>query len=178
MSSLRTSVFDASGQLWLENVTWQDAIWDILNGKAIAIQEYDEEVRTGRPEVTFRKPRWIIKLHAKMVRKMIKSYPPTLQNLYREYEGLCSYCGKETQLPRTWKKNTRTTATREHIWPRCRGWNNEWKNLTLACDRCNGLKWPNSPEEAKMPLLVKPRLPKISNGFITVTEAERYGLLA
>ncbi|WP_412540195.1 HNH endonuclease [Longispora sp. K20-0274] len=58
----------------------------------------------------------------------------------------CGYCGK-------------AASTIDHILPRSRGGQNHWENTVAACSACNGRKGDRTPSEARMPLLVTPRVP-------------------
>jgi 5-methylcytosine-specific restriction endonuclease McrA len=47
--------------------------------------------------------------------------------------------------------------TLDHIVPRSRGGTSTWENLAACCKLCNHRKGNQTPEEAGMPLLEKPR---------------------
>jgi 5-methylcytosine-specific restriction endonuclease McrA len=51
-----------------------------------------------------------------------------LENVWKRDCGICGYCGEHVMLD---------VATRDHIFPQCRGGADEWKNLILACQECN-----------------------------------------
>jgi hypothetical protein len=62
-----------------------------------------------------------------------------------ERQAMCAYCG--------------TTAGQivvDHILPQSRGGTDRWSNLVLACASCNARKGDRTPEEAGMPLQVRP----------------------
>lgn len=73
------------------------------------------------------------------------------RNLFTRDKHQCQYCGKTTQ---------RNELTIDHVMPRSRGGEDTWENLVAACMRCNVRKGNRTPEEAKMPLLSRPRVPK------------------
>jgi hypothetical protein len=52
-----------------------------------------------------------------------------------------------------------TQATVDHIMPRSRGGKNSWKNVVLACASCNAKKDNRTPQEAGMPLSIRPWSP-------------------
>jgi 5-methylcytosine-specific restriction endonuclease McrA len=60
----------------------------------------------------------------------------------------CQYCGE---------KDSAGNLTLDHVQPRSRDGIDSWENLVTACKPCNHLKANKTPEEAKMPLLRKPR---------------------
>jgi hypothetical protein len=72
--------------------------------------------------------------------------------LYERDGGKCAYCGQPVPPDE---------ATRDHVVPRCRGGQDTWENLVLACRRCNHVKADRTPEEAGMILRVKPHIPKV-----------------
>ena len=57
-------------------------------------------------------------------------------------------------------KCTADKLTIDHVIPRSRGGKNDWLNLVTACKKCNQKKGNKTPEEAGMPLLKKPIVPK------------------
>ena len=60
----------------------------------------------------------------------------------------CQYCGKRSK-----------SLTVDHVLPKFRSGQDTWENLVAACKNCNQLKGEKTPEEAKMPLLKKPKRP-------------------
>ena len=60
----------------------------------------------------------------------------------------CQYCGKESNA-----------LTVDHVIPKFRSGLDTWENLVAACKNCNQIKGEKTPEEAKMPLLKKPKRP-------------------
>lgn len=62
-------------------------------------------------------------------------------------EYSCQYCGRKGNL------------TIDHVIPKSRGGPESWENLVAACHPCNSKKGNRTPDEAKMPLLRKPRRP-------------------
>lgn len=65
---------------------------------------------------------------------------------------MCAFCSKKA-------------ATIDHVLPRSQGGKNTWKNTVAACSPCNNKKADRTPEQAKMPLLIKPRVPHWSDLF-------------
>lgn len=60
----------------------------------------------------------------------------------------CAYCG------------VTHANTVDHVLPRSKGGESSWLNLVAACRDCNNRKRNRTPEEAGMPLTVKPYAPK------------------
>lgn len=75
----------------------------------------------------------------------------TRKNIYEHYHNTCCYCGKH--------KSTKELNL-DHVLPKSRGGHTCWTNIVLACISCNTKKDNRTPEEAHMPLLVKPSRPK------------------
>lgn len=63
---------------------------------------------------------------------------------------LCAYCGE---------KFSRSHLTIDHVFPKSRGGELSFENTAAACLKCNNKKGNRTPDEAKMPLLVKPFVP-------------------
>jgi len=60
----------------------------------------------------------------------------------------CQYCGKHVAP---------ADLTLDHIHPRSRGGESSWDNLVACCKRCNHRKGNQTPEEAGMNLMQRPR---------------------
>lgn len=76
---------------------------------------------------------------------------PTKAAIYRRDGHTCQYCGSTRNL------------TIDHLVPRCRGGEDSWQNLCLACSACNSLKGHKSLEQSGLRLARRPRppLPKV-----------------
>jgi 5-methylcytosine-specific restriction endonuclease McrA len=88
----------------------------------------------------------VIRLH-RYVYLPYKGVMLSRQNIFRRDGGQCQYCGHSDDL------------TLDHVLPKSRGGRTSWDNLITACKRCNSKKGDLTPEEAKMPLKVKPYKP-------------------
>jgi 5-methylcytosine-specific restriction endonuclease McrA len=88
----------------------------------------------------------VIRLH-RYVYLPYKGVMLSRQNVFRRDAGNCQYCGRTEDL------------TLDHVIPKSRGGKTSWDNLTTACRKCNSRKGDLTPEEAKMPLKVKPYKP-------------------
>ncbi|HZO94198.1 MAG TPA: HNH endonuclease [Candidatus Baltobacteraceae bacterium] len=75
----------------------------------------------------------------------------TKKNVLLRDDYRCGYCAA---------KGTPATMTVDHIVPRSRGGRSSWQNLVACCSACNGRKRDRSPEEARMPLRIRPREPR------------------
>ena len=76
---------------------------------------------------------------------------PTKAAIYRRDNNTCQYCGSTRSL------------TIDHLVPKCKGGEDSWTNLTLACAICNTKKGSKTPEQVGLKLKRKPRppLPKV-----------------
>ncbi len=76
---------------------------------------------------------------------------PTKAAIYRRDNNTCQYCGSTRSL------------TIDHLVPKCKGGEDSWTNLTLACAVCNTRKGSKTPEQVGLKLKKKPRppLPKV-----------------
>ena len=72
------------------------------------------------------------------------------QSIFDRDKCTCQYCGKH--LPRA-------QLTIDHVVPQSRGGGDTWENLVLACLHCNVRKGNRTPDEANMPLLIRPYKP-------------------
>lgn len=72
----------------------------------------------------------------------------TRKNLYTRDRNICQYCG-DKHHPRD--------LTLDHIIPESRGGPWTWDNLVACCQGCNRKKADQTPEEAGMTLLHRPR---------------------
>jgi 5-methylcytosine-specific restriction endonuclease McrA len=88
----------------------------------------------------------VIRLH-RYVYLPYKGVMLSRQNVFRRDSGHCQYCGRTEDL------------TLDHVIPKSRGGKTSWDNLTTACRKCNSRKGDLTPDEAKMPLKVKPYKP-------------------
>jgi 5-methylcytosine-specific restriction endonuclease McrA len=74
----------------------------------------------------------------------------TKKNVLLRDEYRCAYCGAKGDR----------AMTVDHVLPSSRGGRSAWENLVACCAACNNRKRDRTPEEAGMPLRVKPREPR------------------
>jgi 5-methylcytosine-specific restriction endonuclease McrA len=72
----------------------------------------------------------------------------TRKNILMRDDYRCQYCGV---------LRSGAELTLDHILPRAQGGLSTWENLVAACGECNRRKGNQTPEEAGMPLLRRPR---------------------
>lgn len=130
----------------LSIMNWKEAIQNTLAGQVDVVHEHDVEVRS--PSVTMRLPA-VIALKTFVQRRKIPSL--TRYNLLTLRDrNACAYCGRSFPA---------TQLTFDHVIPRSQGGRHRWENVVAACTDCNGRKADRTPEQARMPLLWRPRLP-------------------
>jgi 5-methylcytosine-specific restriction endonuclease McrA len=75
----------------------------------------------------------------------------TRHNVFARDRHRCSYCGR--------KKPTEQLDL-DHVLPRSRGGPHEWTNVVTSCRPCNLKKADKLPDEAGMPLKIRPDKPR------------------
>ena len=73
------------------------------------------------------------------------------RNIFERDKNTCQYCAKQFK---------KTELTLDHVLPRSAGGRSTWENLVLACVPCNVKKGSRMPEDARMPLIRRPRKPR------------------
>lgn len=73
------------------------------------------------------------------------------RNVLKRDKHTCQYCGQQGRY-----------LTIDHVLPKSRGGQSNWKNVVAACEPCNKKKANKTPEEAGMRLLNKPYKPNLS----------------
>ncbi len=107
--------------------------------------------------IEVRCPGRVLLVPAQIIFSVDKAFVPRLPvpnkaGVYRRDRGVCAYCGKLVAFDE---------ASMDHIVPQCRSGPTSWLNLVNACRRCNEKKADRTPEQAGMPLLFKPTLPRV-----------------
>lgn len=75
------------------------------------------------------------------------------QNVFLRDENTCQYCHRHFE---------RKELNIDHVVPRSQGGKTHWENVVASCFKCNFKKGGNTPEQAGMKLLRKPRKPRWS----------------
>jgi 5-methylcytosine-specific restriction endonuclease McrA len=85
--------------------------------------------------------------YVKLPMSRIISCKPSRAMIYKRDNNTCQYCGATTRL------------TVDHVIPRCRGGQDTWENLVVACSTCNTKKGNTLLEQTGMKLSRQPRAP-------------------
>jgi 5-methylcytosine-specific restriction endonuclease McrA len=87
------------------------------------------------------------------------------RNIYARDGNRCQYCGKRFPT---------AELSLDHVMPRSRGGKSTWENIVCACLKCNVKKGGQTPDEAGMKLITKPRKPKRSPLIAAKIQDDRY----
>jgi len=134
-------------------MSWQNAIKLIWESRATVVKEDESGKMLHSPSFTMGMPRIIVVKNAWVKRRKM-SVPCSRRNIYMRDKGDCQYCGKHCSTQ---------DFQIEHVTPRCQGGTTIWNNVVVACQRCNKNKDGRTPEQAGMPLLRKPFVPKVDD---------------
>lgn len=85
--------------------------------------------------------------YVKVPLSKIISHKPSRAMIYKRDNHTCQYCGSTKRL------------TIDHVLPRCRGGQDTWENLVVACSTCNTKKGDKFLEQTGMKLVRNPRAP-------------------
>ena len=130
-------------------VGWQKAVTMVWKDRAMVMDEDSDKIlrspsfEMGMPTV-IRARNWVR-------RRRKTAVPFSRRNVAVRDNSECQYCGKLLHLPE---------YTLDHVVPRVQGGSSNWKNLVLACIRCNKHKSGSTPEQAGMRLRRMPFEPK------------------
>jgi 5-methylcytosine-specific restriction endonuclease McrA len=120
------------------------AVTMIYRGRAEVIEQDNILIRS----VSWSIPMPLVVRIGVYVRVPVKRVELTRKNVIKRDGHQCQYCGV---------KNTSMTV--DHVVPKAKGGGDSWENLVCACVRCNNTKGGNTPEQASMKLLRKPKRP-------------------
>ena len=121
---------------------WQTAVKAVFLERVDILASYDREVHS--PSLDMKIPSVIA------LRQFVKpnEFPAfTRFNVFLRDRFSCQYCGSPKHL------------TFDHVIPRRLGGRTTWENVATACAPCNLRKGGRTPEQARMPLLVRPIQP-------------------
>tara|TARA_B100001057_G_scaffold273048_1_gene273362 strand:- start:66 stop:605 length:540 start_codon:yes stop_codon:yes gene_type:complete len=108
------------------------------------LSNYEEKINS--PSVSLELPS-VIKIRT-YIKNNNMAVEISRKNILARDNYKCQYCGKQSM-----------SLTVDHVIPKFRNGQDTWENLVAACKNCNQLKGEKTPEEAKMPLIKKPKRP-------------------
>ena len=134
----------------VETIGWEDAFKKIFNGRAYAIEYYDDEiVRTPTDE--YLKPAVIVCVDFNKMPSCPAVYSKRL--ICQRDKWTCMYCSKKVGPE---------TFSIDHIIPRAQNGRSTFENTVCACKPCNSRKADRTPRQAGMRLLCVPKKPRIN----------------
>ena len=125
------------------NITsWRRAAVLMFKGKAESLEEDHKcKLRHGTMLPTVIRLRHFVKVP-------FQELAVTRRNVLQRDGHRCQYCGCKGEK-----------LSIDHIFPRSRGGEDKWENVTTACLSCNAMKGNRTPKEANMEILNSPYRP-------------------
>ncbi|MCB9696992.1 MAG: HNH endonuclease [Alphaproteobacteria bacterium] len=150
----------------LRVVTWQRAVVLLLEEKVSMVETYaDRAIRSA--SAVFPRPAVVVLRRYHGMRGRVRF---NRQNVLARDGYACQYCGVRPVRPSG--RPDLSELTLDHVVPRSRSAKGKvrtadgqvvgvtsWSNVVACCVPCNSKKAARTPEEAKMPLRVRPRVP-------------------
>lgn len=127
--------------------SWYDSLLLVIEGKAVAIEQYDTIVRSAHQQ--WRLPAVVMLRYQVSTKSRTKLFNvPTKKAVLIRDNFECQYCGC---------KLTMGSGTRDHVIPLSKGGPNTLTNVVAACKPCNGRKDNKTLDQSGMTLRSKPR---------------------
>lgn len=125
----------------LQRVSLRHAVKMVVRGVALI-----EEAVDGEFYGPFPKP-LVLRLISYVQMKWRQGQPKwSTRRLFARDKNQCAYC-------------LGPANTKDHIFPKSRGGEDTWMNTVASCFKCNVKKGNRTPDEANMPLKLKPFVP-------------------
>jgi 5-methylcytosine-specific restriction endonuclease McrA len=118
----------------------------VFAGKAEVVHANAGEIRSSR--LAIRLPSIVRMLY--YIRRRRPRVPLTKKNVLLRDDYRCAYCGVRGDR----------SMTVDHVIPKSRGGSSTFENLVASCSECNSRKRDRTPDEARMPLRIRPREPQ------------------
>lgn len=131
----------------------------LLNNKVDILETWDHKIHFGKGNIIEYPAVIRLRYHVRWIPRKIKF---NRNNVLKRDQLICQYCGNNFPMNKiTW----------DHLFPKSRGGQASWKNCVAACFPCNNKKGNRTPEEARMPLIRKPKAAvlTISDDYIFIT---------
>tara|TARA_Y100000592_G_C5463764_1_gene315498 strand:+ start:567 stop:1106 length:540 start_codon:yes stop_codon:yes gene_type:complete len=143
----------------LFKTNWKRAISAVLSGRAEVIEEHESLwIGTSSGKIPFPTVvRFVTGVLAAKLRSIKKGHKPSKKMLWKRDDGKCQYCGIKISIG---------NATIDHVIPRSRGGKETWKNLVIACSKCNSKKGSSLTHECGMVPSKTPKEPNMSIHYI------------
>jgi 5-methylcytosine-specific restriction endonuclease McrA len=140
----------SSSYIPVGRIPWQDAICDVLSGRAEILETYADRAIHTVSEV-FPMPS-VIRFFRKVTGLFHKrSVKFNRKNVWLRDKGHCQYCDLKVSL---------SEFTYDHVNPLSQGGKTTWDNIVVCCMKCNQRKANRTPDQAKMRVISSPVAPK------------------
>lgn len=133
----------------MRRIPWQDAICDVLSGRAEMLEVYEDRMIRTASEV-FLMPS-VIRFVNKVKGFFKRSVKFNRKSVWMRDKGTCQYCAVKVPM---------SDFTYDHVTPLSLGGKTTWTNIVVCCMVCNQRKRNRTPQQAGMRLLSVPALPK------------------
>jgi 5-methylcytosine-specific restriction endonuclease McrA len=143
----QTLVLNASYEP-LRVVPWRRAVTLLFQGRVEVIAVHDREIHGVTIRVKL--PSVLRLLRHVRVRHPYSPVAFSRQNVFARDGHRCQYCGHRFQA---------SALTFDHVIPAARGGHKGWDNIVTSCLNCNRQKGDQTPEEAGLQLIRRPRRP-------------------
>lgn len=127
----------------------------LCNQKADPLSEWDDVITY--PSGSFKLPS-ILRLKYLVKKNFCRTLAFSRKAVFKRDNFVCQYC---------WKELRSSSATIDHINPKCFGGQNSFLNCVTACWDCNNKKGNRTPEQAGMFLISRPYTPPGYSYFIS-----------
>lgn len=125
----------------------------VFRGRAVVVEEDESRIIRSMGGLEFFLPKVIRLLSYIKVPFHYSEEYFSKAGVLRRDNHTCGYCGKTPG-------KDGVTLTHDHIIPKSQGGGDTWMNAITACVKCNGKKANRTPQEASMPLLFEPWVPR------------------
>lgn len=136
----------------IQIVDWKKAMILFFTDRAEVIEHHDD-IEINSTYETFKLPK-VLRLFQNF--RNFAEVKFNRSNVFYRDKHKCLYCGD---------KYDQKELTFDHVIPKSRGGPTSWDNIVTCCHACNNKKANRTPEEAKMPLLSRPKKPKWTPGM-------------
>lgn len=117
----------------------------VLSGRALAIENYDEEIHPG-----------VLIPSVIVLKHYVRAYPffknCNRKNVIWRDKNICQYCSKKYSF---------SELTLDHVLPKSKGGHKTWENIVACCKPCNSKKGNKLLSQTKLNLLKTPQPPRV-----------------
>lgn len=133
-------------------ISWQHGIKLVLAEKVRLVESW-KGVLVRSPSLQLEAPAVIVLKDYVSYRHKVSF---TRHNVFARDNWTCQYCGKRAGLRDELRVDD---LTFDHVYPASKGGETSWENIVTSCGPCNVKKKAQTPKQAGMSLLSKPKRP-------------------